>query len=127
MRRTSARHTRRTGAVHEIRHCRSRARCFRPIREDAMKSMAMNLARCCLGSALAVAGLVWPVLAQEVLPRPEPPFKGVIGETYKTSTPDKIPLTEAPEGAPNVLVILIDDSGFGQWSTFGGLIPTPNL
>jgi hypothetical protein len=38
-----------------------------------------------------------------VLPPPEPPFKGVIGETYKDSKPDKIPIVKAPEGAPNVL------------------------
>ena len=67
------------------------------------------------------------VFAQEALPRPEPPFKGTIGETYKDSKPDKIPITKAPEGAPNVLVVLIDDSGYGQWGTFGGLVPTPNL
>src|SRR5258705_734955 len=62
-----------------------------------------------------------------VLPPPEPPFKGVIGETYKDSKPDKIPIIKAPAGAPNVLLVLIDDCGFGQWSTFGGPIPTPNL
>jgi arylsulfatase len=62
-----------------------------------------------------------------VLPQPEPPFKGVIGRTYKDSKPDKIPITHAPAGAPNILLVLIDDSGFGQWSTFGGQIPTPNL
>jgi len=73
-----------------------------------------------LGAMALGAVIAWPVMAQEVLPRPELPFKGVIGETYKDSTPDKIPLTKAPDGAPNVLVILIDDSGFGQWSTFGG-------
>ncbi len=33
----------------------------------------------------------------------------------------------APDGAPNVIVILLDDVGFGQTSTFGGLIPTPNF
>jgi arylsulfatase A-like enzyme len=32
-----------------------------------------------------------------------------------------------PEGAPNILVVLIDDEGFGAPSTFGGVIPTPNL
>ncbi len=62
-----------------------------------------------------------------VLPPPEPPFKGVIGETYKDSKPDKIPIVKAPEGAPNVLLVLIDDCGFGQWGAFGGPIPTPNL
>jgi arylsulfatase len=61
------------------------------------------------------------------LPPPEPVFRGKIGRTYKQSQPDKIPVTRAPEGAPNVLVVLIDDAGFGQWSTFGGQIPTPSL
>src|SRR5215468_12284205 len=61
------------------------------------------------------------------LPRPEAKFKGRIGTTYKDSQPDKIAIVKAPENAPNVLIILIDDCGFGQWSTFGGQIPTPNL
>ncbi|MFI5398255.1 MAG: sulfatase-like hydrolase/transferase [Candidatus Binatia bacterium] len=64
---------------------------------------------------------------RSVLPPPEPPFKGKIGRTYKESQPDKIPITKAPDGAPNVLVVLIDDSGFGQWGTFGGQVPSPNL
>jgi arylsulfatase len=62
-----------------------------------------------------------------VLPRPEPAFNAVIGRTYKDSKPGTIELTKAPPGAPNILVILIDDSGYGQWGTFGGQIPTPNL
>jgi arylsulfatase A-like enzyme len=84
---------------------------------------------------LAAAGLVLAagilfssgVSAQEVLPNPDPPFKGKIGRTYKDSQPDKIPVTKAPAGAPNVLMILIDDAGYGSWSTFGGQIPTPAL
>jgi arylsulfatase len=63
----------------------------------------------------------------DVLPRPEAKFNGVIRPTYKDSQLDKIPVTKAPKGAPNVLIVLIDDCGFGQWSTFGGQIPTPNL
>src|SRR5262245_39833459 len=62
-----------------------------------------------------------------ILPPPEAPFDGTIGRTYKDSKPSKIPVVKAPAGAPNVLVILIDDCGFGQWGTFGGQIPTPNL
>jgi arylsulfatase len=62
-----------------------------------------------------------------ILPPPDAPFDGIIGRTYKDSTPSKIPVIKAPAGAPNVLVILIDDCGFGQWSTFGGQVPTPNL
>jgi Sulfatase len=77
---------------------------------------------------LALSGLLSPpASAQDVLPRPEPKFKGTIGQTYKDSKPDKILLVKAPEGAPNILFIMIDDAGFGDWSTFGGQIPTPNL
>jgi arylsulfatase A-like enzyme len=62
-----------------------------------------------------------------VLPIPEQPFKGKIGRTAKDSTPDfPIPLA-APKGAPNVLLIMTDDVGFGAPSTFGGPIPTPNF
>lgn len=81
-----------------------------------------------IGSMLAAGTLLsGSASAQEVLPKPDPPFKGKIGRTYKESQPDKIPITRAPAGAPNVLVVLIDDCGYGQWGTFGGQIPTPNL
>jgi arylsulfatase A-like enzyme len=87
----------------------------------------MHANRLCI--AVAVAFLTASVAAaQEVLPKPEEPFKDAkIGRTYKDSKPGTITLTKAPEGAPNVLIILIDDAGFGQWGTFGGQVPTPNL
>lgn len=62
-----------------------------------------------------------------VLPYPPPPFKGIIDKTAKTSKPDFPQSTKAPLGAPNVLLILMDDVGFGASSTFGGPIPTPTL
>jgi arylsulfatase A-like enzyme len=62
-----------------------------------------------------------------VLPRPDAPFKGVIGKYYQDSKMDVMHVTKAPAGAPNVLLVLIDDCGFGQWGTFGGQTPTPNL
>ena len=62
-----------------------------------------------------------------VLPRPEPPFKGHIGRTVKDSTADFPKEVKAPKGAPNVLLILTDDVGFGATSTFGGPIPTPTF
>jgi len=34
---------------------------------------------------------------------------------------------KAPKGAPNVVLILIDDAGFGQFSTFGGMVPSPTM
>jgi arylsulfatase len=56
-----------------------------------------------------------------------PPFHGVIDTTYATSTPATTPTIHAPANAPNVLIVLIDDAGYGQSGTFGGLIPTPTL
>jgi arylsulfatase len=63
----------------------------------------------------------------DVLPDPEPPFKGKIGRTVKDSTPDFPKSVEAPADAPNVLLILTDDVGFGATSTFGGPIQTPTF
>ena len=65
--------------------------------------------------------------AQEVLPRPEQPFKGKIGRTAKESTPDFPKPIEAPKGAPNVLIVILDDVGFGHAGTFGGAVATPTL
>jgi arylsulfatase A-like enzyme len=76
---------------------------------------------------ISVAMLVAPVAAQEVLPRPEPPFKGKIGRTVKESTPDFPKGIEAPKGAPNILLVITDDVGFGASSPFGGPIQTPNF
>ena len=64
---------------------------------------------------------------ETVLPKPEPPFQGKIGRTVKDSTPDFPKGVEAPADAPNVLLILTDDVGFGASSTFGGPVQTPNF
>jgi arylsulfatase A-like enzyme len=71
--------------------------------------------------------LSFPVNAQDVLPQPQSPFKGKIERTAQDSTPDFPKGVEAPKGAPNVLLILTDDVGFGASSTFGGPIQTPTL
>jgi len=82
-------------------------------------------------AASAVAASAFPRSAasetSSVLPAPEPPFKGHIERTLKGSTPDFPKMTEAPPGAPNVLLILTDDVGFGATSTFGGPIQTLNF
>ena len=62
-----------------------------------------------------------------VLPRTETPFKGKIGRTASEFTPDFPKGITAPKAAPNVLLILTDDVGFGASSTFGGAIPTPTM
>ena len=62
-----------------------------------------------------------------MLPRPEPQFRGKIGRTVKDSVPDFPKEVRAPKGAPNVLLILTDDVGFGATVPFGGPIPTPTF
>ncbi len=61
------------------------------------------------------------------LPPPPPKFGGVIKESATDSTPWWPPRVVPPKNAPNVLLIMTDDVGFGAPSTFGGVIPTPNL
>src|SRR5512136_1686031 len=61
------------------------------------------------------------------LPPPPPKFEGVINENAKDSKPFWQPQTVPPKGAPNILLIITDDSGYGVPSTFGGVIPTPAL
>jgi arylsulfatase len=61
------------------------------------------------------------------LPPPSPPFGGRIEPKAADSTPWWPPRVVPPKGAPNVLLIMTDDCGFGSPSTFGGVIPTPAL
>ena len=61
------------------------------------------------------------------LPAPALPFGGKIERNALQSTPFWQPRVAPPEGAPNVLLIMTDDVGFGAPSTFGGVIPTPTL
>ncbi len=61
------------------------------------------------------------------LPAPDPKFGGVIKDNALQSTPWWAPRVVPPKGAPNVLLILVDDAGYGVPSTFGGVIPTPAL
>jgi arylsulfatase len=68
-----------------------------------------------------------PAQVSDILPLPEPRFEGSIGTSYADSKADVIALPAAPAGAPNVLLILLDDVGFGQTSTFGGPVNTPTL
>jgi arylsulfatase A-like enzyme len=100
-----------------------------------MKSLTARL----LGSAalVLIATSSHPALAQTAsegttaglsLPDRRPgDFKGTIVEDARDSKA-AFPVTRsAPEGAPNVVLILLDDVGFGATSTFGGPVPTPAL
>lgn len=77
--------------------------------------------------ALSIVAFAGAASAQDVLPRPAPPFTGTLEKTLAGSTPEFPPAAQAPAGAPNVLVVLIDDAGFGNPSTFGGPVQTPTL
>jgi hypothetical protein len=70
-----------------------------------------------------------PEISRSVLPIPQ---RGHVGlTTYDAKDPDTAfpPITplRPPEGAPNVLIVLIDDAGFGSSSAFGGPCNTPTF
>ena len=66
---------------------------------------------------------------RRVLPIPDRSFGGVSGRTIDESVGDwsVVASTKAPDEAPNILLVLVDDAGFGGPDTFGGGIRTPNL
>ena len=61
------------------------------------------------------------------LPPPAPKFGGVIKDDALQSKPWWPPRVVPPKDAPNILLIMTDDAGFGVPSTFGGVIPTPSM
>jgi len=62
------------------------------------------------------------------LPRPDFHFKGQVGRTYQDSDPATFPqIVRPPKGAPNIVLVLLDDVGFGQFSVFGGGVSAPNM
>jgi arylsulfatase A-like enzyme len=73
-----------------------------------------------LGSASATM----TIPGDRVPPAPMP-FGGKIGDTVETSRPWWAPRIVPPKGAPNILLIMTDDQGYGVSGTFGGVIPTP--
>jgi arylsulfatase len=88
-----------------------------------LTALAMQTGRATETSGSAAAGGT-----PKVLPRPDFHFSGNVGRTYQDSDPPDFPQpVKAPRGAPNILLILIDDAGFGQFSTFGGMVPSPTM
>ncbi len=59
--------------------------------------------------------------------KPGTAFTGVIGRTFDVSSPAWPEPLRAKEGAPNVLFIVQDDTGFGQMGCYGSPIETPNI
>jgi arylsulfatase A-like enzyme len=97
------------------------ARDVRCRSDEGEKNRSLLFALLCLLALMQVS------LGQDVLPQSETPFKGKIGVTAKDSIPDWPAPIKAPKGAPNILLILLDDVGFGAASTFGGPAHTPEL
>ncbi len=93
-----------------------------------MKRVTAALAA--LGLALTIAGT--PVSAQDkldrtVLPIPEPTLKPITELDARNAKPPARFDVKAPAGAPNVVIVLLDDIGFGHGSAFGGPIRMPTL
>lgn len=99
-----------------------------------MRSLRYSLA----ATMLILGGICGTVSAQESrpgvtapqmsLPYAEQKYRGDIGTTYLNSDPAQFPKqVAAPQGAPNVLVVLLDDVGFGQFSVSGGGVPSPHM
>ena len=86
-------------------------------------------------SAIAVAFTAQSISAaasdtewdRTILPRPPQPFKGVTQRTLEGSVASFTQPVKAPTDAPNILLVLIDDAGFGSSSAFGGPCHTPNI
>jgi len=81
--------------------------------------------------AMTVLGLAIPGRAgageSAVLPAPQAPFKGKIALKDRDSVPAWPQPVRPPKGAPNVVVVLLDDVGFSSAGTFGGVAETPTL
>ena len=95
-----------------------------------------RLSRCVMPSSSCIAQQVTGELGSpsatttidgKQLPPPDPKFGGVIKEKASESKAWWPPRVVPPKGAPNVLLIMTDDSGFGAPGTFGGVVPTPAL
>ena len=91
-----------------------------------MKSYPNAIPSLALASVVLLASAT--ASAQDVLPFPDPPMGGKVAPTMQESvhqwreTPSYL-----PEDAPNILIVMLDDAGFGQPDTFGGEIHTPTL
>ncbi len=101
----------------------------------ALRAAAIAGSVAVVGPALAEEGAPPPVGSPNAtapidgtfVPNPARPFGGSIGLNADQSTPWWPPRTVPPKGAPNVLLVMTDDTGFGAGSTFGGVIPMPVL
>src|SRR6187200_1593170 len=85
---------------------------------------AIALAVIAQSASVAASDPEWD---RTVLPRPPQPFEGVTQRTLEGSVASFTQPVKAPTDAPNILLVLIDDAGFGNPSTFGGPVATPTF
>ena len=122
------------GIFRRRRHSRAgRAAPKSPVSGDAAKETRSDSVR--ESGQTRIVALTTPNGSRDTMTEPDrsrlpirrPPFQGVANKTLDGSRPDwnLIGHPEPPDGAPNVLLVLIDDAGFGNPSTFGGPISTP--
>src|SRR3974390_3852809 len=77
-------------------------------------------------SAAGSPGATTTINGEQLPPMPQQ-FKGKIERNAAQSTPYWPARVVPPQGAPNILLIMTDDTGYGVTSTFGGVVPTPTL
>ncbi len=80
-----------------------------------------------IAAVLVLMAGVRSLLAQDVLPKADPRFTGKVDIDARKSVPAWPEGQRARKGAPNIVLILVDDIGFSATSTFGGPIATPNF
>src|SRR4051812_16026345 len=107
---------------------------YQPLRHTLSVALAVFLATIASDrvSAQEITGMPGSPSATETIsgkqiPPAPLPFGGVIKDSAKDSKPYWPARVVPPKGAPNVLLIMTDDQGYGVSGTFGGVIPTPTL
>jgi arylsulfatase A-like enzyme len=105
-----------------------------PPRQRPLDRYFLSLFGAALTCFWMIAGLAEPTCVtvafaadDAVVPKHDSEFKGVANRTLTGSKPDFPKLVTAPTDAPNILLVLIDDAGFGNPAAFGGPIQTPTL
>ena len=102
------------------------------ITRSVLAGVSVLALSCISSSAQQVTGVpgsagATTTITGEQLPPPPPKFGGAINDKASESKPWWPPRVVPPKGAPNVLLIMTDDQGFGAPSTFGGVVPTPTM
>jgi len=85
-----------------------------------MHTRLVALSICTLAVSLGLLAGARPCMA-------EPEFKGKIARSYDESEEWWAKPTRPPKGAPNVIIFLLDDTGFAQIGSFGGQVDTPRI